>query len=247
MATVKVQLSDPQVENWPGGALFTPEQLTGIQSIADNAAVASQIVNGGIGAGFDSRPYQLGFADPVQATALYSGTITGMTIISDQPGSCVIQIYKSSAGGFPSFLSIVAGTPPTLSSVQLATDTTLTGWTTAVTEGDIFLFVLVSASTIEQVVVTLTIEQGSTTGSGSGGGTGTAGVTSLSKSGSPHLTGDVTLTGGANVTLTQTANNIQIASSGGGGSPAWNPVLFAQPSGTHLAANTLLIMNSATD
>lgn len=42
-------------------------------------------------------------------------------------------------------------------------------------------------------------------------------VTSLSKSGSAKLKGDVTLSQGSNVTLTQTGNDISIAASGGGG------------------------------
>lgn len=43
------------------------------------------------------------------------------------------------------------------------------------------------------------------------------GVRSIAKSGSAKLTGDVTLSQGANVTLTQTGQDIAIASSGGGG------------------------------
>lgn len=49
-------------------------------------------------------------------------------------------------------------------------------------------------------------------------GGSTSGVSSISKQGDAQLTGDVTLSAGANVTLTQTGNNIAIASSGGGGS-----------------------------
>lgn len=48
-------------------------------------------------------------------------------------------------------------------------------------------------------------------------GGGASGVKSISKSGSTQLTGDITLSEGSNVTLTQTGNNIQIASTGGGG------------------------------
>lgn len=43
------------------------------------------------------------------------------------------------------------------------------------------------------------------------------GVQSVSKTGSAKLNGDVTLTGGTNVTLTQTGQDISIASTGGGG------------------------------
>ena len=44
----------------------------------------------------------------------------------------------------------------------------------------------------------------------------TAGVSSVSKSGSTQLTGDVTFSEGANITLTQSGNDIQIAATGGG-------------------------------
>lgn len=50
-----------------------------------------------------------------------------------------------------------------------------------------------------------------------GGVIGAAGVSTLAKNGSTGLTGDVTLTGGSNVTLTQSGNDISIASTGGGG------------------------------
>lgn len=47
-------------------------------------------------------------------------------------------------------------------------------------------------------------------------GTSETGVTGISESGQPVLTGDVTLSEGANITLTQVGNNIAIASTGGG-------------------------------
>lgn len=49
-------------------------------------------------------------------------------------------------------------------------------------------------------------------------GSGTAGVSSISATGEPQLTGDVTLSAGANVTLTQVGQDIEIASTGSGGS-----------------------------
>lgn len=44
-------------------------------------------------------------------------------------------------------------------------------------------------------------------------------VNSLAKSGSAKLKGDVTLTEGSNVTLTQSGNNIEVAATGSGGAP----------------------------
>lgn len=46
---------------------------------------------------------------------------------------------------------------------------------------------------------------------------GGGGVSSLSEQGQTKLTGDVTLSAGSNVTLTQTGQNIQVAASGSGG------------------------------
>jgi len=44
-------------------------------------------------------------------------------------------------------------------------------------------------------------------------------VTSIAKAGDPKITGDATLTGGTNVTLTQSGQDISIAATGGSGAP----------------------------
>lgn len=49
-------------------------------------------------------------------------------------------------------------------------------------------------------------------------------VTSVAKTGSTKLNGDVTLTGGTNVTLTQSGQDISIAASGGGGGSGFTTV-----------------------
>lgn len=54
------------------------------------------------------------------------------------------------------------------------------------------------------------------------------GVDSLAKSGDTQLTGDVTLSEGANVTLTQVGQDIQIAASTGGGGGAGTELDYAQ-------------------
>lgn len=51
-------------------------------------------------------------------------------------------------------------------------------------------------------------------------GAGGGGVSSIAKSGSAALTGDVTLSEGANVTLTQAGQDIQIAATGAAGAPS---------------------------
>jgi hypothetical protein len=83
----------------------------------------------------------------------YAGTITGVSVIADQSGSCVLNVKKSTTGSFPSTTSIVASDPPTLSSAQISLDTTLTGWTTTVNAGDVLEFDLTSASTVTRITL----------------------------------------------------------------------------------------------
>jgi hypothetical protein len=87
----------------------------------------------------------------------YSGTITGWTLLADVSGSAVITVKKSTFAGFPTTTSIVASAPPTLTSQQNATSTTLTGWTTAVTAGDVLEYDLTSVSTVTRLTLEIQI------------------------------------------------------------------------------------------
>ena len=72
-------------------------------------------------------------------TVPYLGTIIGWKLISDTSTSTVIDVWKRN-NTIPSVAdSITAGAKPTLSAAQLATSTTLTGWTTSVSPDDVFL------------------------------------------------------------------------------------------------------------
>jgi len=83
-------------------------------------------------------------------------TITSVVLTADQSGSCVLGISTSSYSGFPgSLTSIVASDPPTLSSAQKSSDSSLTGWTTSIPAGNILAFSVTSASTLTRINVTL--------------------------------------------------------------------------------------------
>lgn len=66
-----------------------------------------------------------------------SGTITGWTLRANGSSNVVITILACDAVNFPTTASIVASAKPTLTSQSNATSTTLTGWTTTLTEGQI--------------------------------------------------------------------------------------------------------------
>lgn len=87
----------------------------------------------------------------------FAGTITAWTLLADQSGSAQITVKKCAYGSFPTTASIVAAAPPSLSSQQNNTSSTLTGWTTSITAGDVLEFVLDSVTTCTRLVLELEI------------------------------------------------------------------------------------------
>lgn len=89
----------------------------------------------------------------------FAGTITQVTMLADQSGSIVVDIWKDTYANFPptDADSITASAVPTISTAQKSQDSTLTGWTTAITAGDILAFNVDSCTTIERVAISLRV------------------------------------------------------------------------------------------
>lgn len=87
----------------------------------------------------------------------YSGTITSWTIVADQSGSCVIDVWKAN-NLIPTSSNTIAGTEkPTLTDQQLNSDTNLTTWTSSVSPGDIVAFNVDSATTVTRVNLSINV------------------------------------------------------------------------------------------
>lgn len=88
-----------------------------------------------------------------------AGTITAVRLFADQSGSAVMDIWKAPYASFPPTVAntITASDKPTLSTAQKYSDTTLTGWTTTVSAGDVFAFHVDSISTITRLSLELDI------------------------------------------------------------------------------------------
>ncbi len=86
-------------------------------------------------------------------TVPYNCTILSATLLADVAGSFVVEIWKKAYASFPPLVAdkITASAPPTLTAVQKSQDTTLTGWTTSLTAGDVLAFNVTSASTATRV------------------------------------------------------------------------------------------------
>jgi hypothetical protein len=87
--------------------------------------------------------------------------IEAATLLADVSGSVVVDVWKDTYANFPPTVAdtITASAKPTLSSAQKAQNTTLTGWTTALTKGDILAFNVDSASTLHQVTLSLRVRK----------------------------------------------------------------------------------------
>lgn len=89
----------------------------------------------------------------------FAATITKWTLLADQSGSIVVDIWKDSYANFPPVVGdvITASAKPTISGATKGQSSTLTGWTTAIAAGDVLRFNVNSAATITRATLALTI------------------------------------------------------------------------------------------
>ena len=86
-------------------------------------------------------------------------TINHWTIVSDQTGSIVVDVWKDTYTNFPpTAADTITGTEkPTITSSNKGQDTNLTTWTTAISAGDILRYNVDSASTVTRVTLALKV------------------------------------------------------------------------------------------
>lgn len=89
----------------------------------------------------------------------FAAEITGVTLLADQTGSIVVDIWRDNYAGFPPNAadSITAAAKPTISSNVKYQDTTLTGWTKTISAGDTLRINVDSATTVTRVTLALTL------------------------------------------------------------------------------------------
>lgn len=91
----------------------------------------------------------------------FNWTINGITLLADQTGSIVVDLWKTTYSAYVPGThpvvgdSITGAAVPTISSAAKYQDSTLTGWTTAVNVDDVIAFNVNSATTVQRVSVGL--------------------------------------------------------------------------------------------
>jgi len=91
----------------------------------------------------------------------FACTINQVTLLADQSGSIVIDIWKDSYANYPPTVAdtITASAKPTISSSTKYQDSTLTGWTTSISAGDTLRFKVDSVTSIQRVTLTLKVSR----------------------------------------------------------------------------------------
>lgn len=89
----------------------------------------------------------------------FACTINAVTLLADQSGSIVVDIWKDTYANFPptDADSITAAAVPTITTATKSQDTTLTGWTTSIAAGDIIGYNVDSVTTLRRVTVALKV------------------------------------------------------------------------------------------
>jgi hypothetical protein len=131
--------------------------MSGQLSNGTDSTDIDNLLKGSIGFIIDGGDLEITAGIKGEITVPYDCTIKNVTLLADQTGSIVVDINQGNFASFPTLSSITAGATPTLSSAQKVLDSTLTGWTVDLSEGDILQFEVDSATTIERCSVIMQV------------------------------------------------------------------------------------------
>lgn len=152
-------LMDSEVTNLAAVKSFDPTAYaTAAQGALADSAVQLNTLAAQITCVFDGMGAALVANSKVYFVAPYAMTIQGWTLVADQSGSLVIDVWKDTYANFPptSGDSIAGTEKPTLSAAAKNQDNTLSTWTASVAAGDTLIFNIDSATTVEKATLLLT-------------------------------------------------------------------------------------------
>lgn len=138
-----------------GSGITFDDSVAGERTIEAGAAASTR----SIGLSLDGGGSAISAGVKADVYVPFSGTITAVTMLADQSGSIVVDIWKKAYASFPPTVAdtITASAKPTITTAIKSQDTTLTSWTTSVSAGDVLRFNVDSATTITKLALSLTV------------------------------------------------------------------------------------------
>jgi hypothetical protein len=106
----------------------------------------------------ESPTISTGGKNYTRVIAPFTGTIVRWKLIADASATATVDVWKDAAAIPTNSNTITASAKPSLSAAQFNSSSTLTGWTTSVTEGDILIMETESASGCNYLSLTLVIQ-----------------------------------------------------------------------------------------
>ena len=87
--------------------------------------------------------------------------VKSVRMLADQSGSIVVDLWKDTYANYPPTVadSITASAVPTITTALKSEDSTLTGWTTTLTKGDIIRYNVDSVTSIQRVTISLLVDK----------------------------------------------------------------------------------------
>ncbi len=96
---------------------------------------------------------------PTRVVVPYSGTITAWYIVSNANTTATLDVWKANAAIPTGANTITASAKPVITAASFATSSTLTGWTTAVAQGDVMVLEVESNTAAAEIGLFLLIEK----------------------------------------------------------------------------------------
>ena len=119
--------------------------------------LSAKNVGGSFGCVVDNTPnvYTTGLKTSVIMP--YDGSIVSWTIIGDQSGTTVVDLWKTNYAGYPSDVStsVTGGNYIKLTNQTKNTDSALTGWTKNFSNGDIYQFNVNSVTSLNKILINI--------------------------------------------------------------------------------------------
>jgi hypothetical protein len=144
---------DELLLSWTGSANLTT-LATGAVDVAELATATKAV---GINLVLDGGGSEIAAGTQIWVEVPYAFTITSVRLGADQSGSIAVDIWKDTYANFPPTAadSITAAAVPTITTATKSEDTTLTGWTTAVSAGDWLKINVDSCATITRCTLSI--------------------------------------------------------------------------------------------
>lgn len=156
-----------EVVNCQDQVTLAAAQVTLAEAEADDAAVSAaaaaasavSVSSGAIQAEFYGGGAAITAGNIIYIPIPFACTITAAKVFTDQSCTAVVDVWKDIEANYPptDADSITASAPPTVTADTNSSDETLTGWTKAVSAGDVLAFNVDSNDNAEFISVSLNI------------------------------------------------------------------------------------------